>query len=432
MTRREKDDIIGTYVLIEPKGDVIMSPPRMVEALLPDRGRMFYLIDAKLDFIPEVKEFLDWKAATRRAPATIEAYCFRLCWFYRFLDQRGLNILEATPADLTEFVIWLCNPHRDVANLLVKHEPRPLQETSINLVLQAVGALYHFLVRRGILASSPMVYVEVPKGKWLTERDLLAHTRRGSTMVQRMELKLKKPNRLLPTISEKDFQVFLDSIHIDQKPNNDPCGFRDRLICLMLKEGGFRLGELSGMRLEDLAFGEQGVHVRFRANNENGARAKSGYGHDRFVHLPTDVLGLLDVYITEVWIEANPRTDHLWIVLKKEAKDRDGHARFGAALTLDAVEKMFQHYSKKSGVTIYPHALRHTHASELVRSYLRDGEPVDWKFIQERLGHASVVTTMQTYTHLTGEDRKLAYDSYLERKKRHGTASSGPNSTTLD
>jgi hypothetical protein len=31
---------------------------------------------------------------------------------------------------------------------------------------------------------------------------------------------------------------------------------------------------------------------------------------------------------------------------------------------------------------IHPHALRHTHATELVRSYLQAGESVDWKFVQ--------------------------------------------------
>src|SRR5258708_5043087 len=34
-----------------------------------------------------------------------------------------------------------------------------------------------------------------------------------------------------------------------------------------------------------------------------------------------------------------------------------------------------------------------------------------------RCNHASVVTTMQTYTHLTNEDRKHAYDKYAEKKK---------------
>lgn len=178
-------------------------------------------------------------------------------------------------------------------------------------------------------------------------------------------------------VSEQDFQTFIDSIHMGQDPNNDPPGFRDRLLCLMLKEGGFRIGEALGMRMEDLEFGKQGVHVRFRPDNENGARAKAGYGNDRFVHLPTDVLGLLDIYITEVWIEASPCTDHLWIVLKKEAKSRDGQPTYGTALNVAAVEKVFQYYSRKSGVLLHPHVLRHTHATALVRSNLQDGEAVD-------------------------------------------------------
>ena len=395
-----------------------MKIPRMIAADVPGRGRMYYLVDEMLDFVPEVKDFLDWKAATKRAPGTMKAYCARLAWYYRFLAHHQLGVLEATPSDLTEFVIWLCNPYRDVETVSPMHVPNPLTASSVNLILQAVGALYHFLVRRGHLDTSPVVYVDVPRGKWLTERDLLAHARHGPQCVQRAELKLREPETIPQTISEQDFKRFVDSIHLDNEPNGDPSGFRDRLICLMLKEGGFRLGELLGMRMDDLEFGKHGVHVRFRADNENGARAKAGYGRDRFMHLPDDILGLLDMYLTEVWIEANPRTDHLWIVLKKEARDRDGQSRYGAALSLPAVESMFQHYSKKSGVTIHPHLLRHTHATDLVRSYLKDGEPVDWKFVQERLGHASVVTTIQTYVHLTDEDRKYAYERYVEKRKK--------------
>ena len=347
----------------------------------------------------------------------MKAYCARLQWYYRYLSQHQLGVLEATPSDLTEFVIWLCNPYRDVETVSPMNVASPLTASSVNLILQAVGALYHFLVRRGHLDASPVASVDVPRSKWLTERDLLAHTRHGPPRVQRAELKLKEPEAIPRTISEQDFKRFVESIHLENEPNEDPSGFRDRLICFLLKEGGFRLGELLGMHVDDLEFGKHGVHVRFRPDNENGARAKAGYGRDRFVHLPDDVLGLLDVYLTEVWIEANPATSHLWIVLNKRARDRDGQSRYGAALSLPAVESMFEHYSKKSGVTIHPHLLRHTHATELVRSYLKDGEAVDWKFVQERLGHASVVTTIQTYVHLTDEDRKHAYDRYAEKRR---------------
>jgi len=102
------------------------------------------------------------------------------------------------------------------------------------------------------------------------------------------------------TISEQEFQTFLNALSDARSPRADPGGFRDRLICLKLKEGGFRLGELLGMRLSDLDFGKRGVHVRFRTNNENAARAKAGYGRDRFVHLPPPLLGLLDLYLTFV------------------------------------------------------------------------------------------------------------------------------------
>jgi len=405
--------------------DSASEAPRMIAADVPDRGRMYYLLDSQYDFIPDAKEFFDWKAATNRAPATMKAYCSRLLWYYRFLWQRNLCVLEATPASLTEFVIWLCNPYRDSTAVSPIHQASPLTASSVNLILQVVGAFYHFLVRRGKLSESPVRYVDVPRGKWLTERDLLAHTHRGRAVAQRMELKLKEPRRLPPTVSEQDFQAFIDSIHLGQDPNSDPPGFRDRLLCLLLKEGGFRIGELLGMRMEDLEFGKQGVHLRFRPDNENGARAKAGYGRDRFVHVPSDILGLFDIYLTEVWIEATPATSHLWIVLNKRAKSREGCSTYGAALTVAAVEKMFQYYSKRSGIVLHPHILRHTHATALARSYLQDGEAVDWKFIQERLGHASVVTTMQTYTHLTNEDRKWAYDRYQERRSQRAEQRTG-------
>jgi site-specific recombinase XerC len=138
-------------------------------------------------------------------------------------------------------VIWLCNPYRDAQIIAPIYQQSPLTATSVNLILQAVGSLYHFLVRRGRLAESPVVYVDVPRGKWL-----------------------KEPDQLPPTISEQDFQTFVNSIHMGENPNGDPTGFRDRLLCLMLKEGGFRIGELLGMHMDDLEFGKHGVHVRFR------------------------------------------------------------------------------------------------------------------------------------------------------------------------
>src|SRR5215210_1419237 len=202
-------------------GGAVMTPPRMVVADTPDRGRMPYLVDDDLDFIPEVKAFLDWKAATRRAPDTLHAYCYRLWWYYRFLHQHRLDVRAAGAADLTEFLIWLCNPHREAGNVAPIHTPSSLQASTVNQILQVVAAFYRFLVRRGVVTESPVVYVDVPRGAWLTERDLLAHTRRGAEArtVPRLELQLKEPRRRPATVSEREFRTFLESIRVGRRPS---------------------------------------------------------------------------------------------------------------------------------------------------------------------------------------------------------------------
>ncbi len=388
--------------------------PRLVKAVISNQEDRFYLVDQSLDFIPEVRQLVDQKVRTGCAPGTVRGFCIKLRWYYRFLYQKQLGVLEVKSSDLGDFVLWLSDSYRSGCNQF-----EPLQRSTINQILHAVASLYKSLVRHGHLTVSPVIYEEVPRN-WAAsaDQDLLAHTRRrGRQTVQRLAFKLKAIKSQPKTVSPDDFERFIQRIHIGTSPNSDPAGFRDRLIGVTLKETGLRCGELLGIRMEDLDFGSQGIHVRFRSDNENGSRAKAGYGRDRFVHLPPEIFGFLDIYVSEVWLNTNYCSDYLWLVLKKNAVNREGQSTFGRALTQSAVNEMFAYYSERSGIKIHPHMLRHTHATDLVRSYLSQGEPVDWKFIADRLGHSNVVTTMKTYVHLTKEDNKVAYKLYLTKKK---------------
>ena len=58
-----------------------------------------------------------------------------------------------------------------------------------------------------------------------------------------------------------------------------------------------------------------------------------------------------------------------------------------------------------------PHKLRHTHATELIRSGW------DAAYVQKRLGHANVQTTINTYVHLSNDDMKGKYLEYLQRRE---------------
>ena len=51
---------------------------------------------------------------------------------------------------------------------------------------------------------------------------------------------------------------------------------RDQLLILMLVETGFRIGEILGVdHTKDIDYQNHMVRVRFRDDNENGARAKN-------------------------------------------------------------------------------------------------------------------------------------------------------------
>ncbi|WP_157072305.1 tyrosine-type recombinase/integrase, partial [Legionella quinlivanii] len=84
-----------------------------------------------------------------------------------------------------------------------------------------------------------------------------------------------------------------------------------------------------------------------------------------------------------------------------------------APLTYPAVKKIFNILSKKCDFYIRPHMLRHTHASSLVKAGW------DMSLVQKRLGHASIETTINTYTHIDNKQMKDAFKSYLSTKENN-------------
>jgi integrase len=74
---------------------------------------------------------------------------------------------------------------------------------------------------------------------------------------------------------------------------------------------------------------------------------------------------------------------------------------------------MFRYYSHETGIPLHAHLLRHTHATELIRSGW------DASYVQVRLGHANVQTTINTYVHLDDADLSQKWRDYQERKQQH-------------
>lgn len=155
-----------------------------------------------------------------------------------------------------------------------------------------------------------------------------------------------------------------------------PTGLRNRAILELLAGAGLRASEVCGVYLRDVDW----EHRRLRI------RAEVGKGGREAV-LPLDER-------TFSWLERwKPERRHhakgnpwLFVTLK------------GTQLGRRYVWAMVSRYARKAGIEepVWPHRLRHTYATEL----LRDG--FDLREVQELMRHADVRTTM-IYTHVSPE-----------------------------
>jgi hypothetical protein len=186
-------------------------------------------------------------------------------------------------------------------------------------------------------------------------------------------------------------------------------------ILLLMREGGLRVGEVLGLWLQDIEFHRNGVWVRRRRGLDNDALAKSMRdGEQRFIDLSPGLMALLDHLV----LKHNFDTDHLFVVLKKTARDKRGRNTYVRPLNRHAVKAMFRHYSQKNEISLHAHMLRHAHATELIRA--------DWdvSYVQKRLGHAHIHSTM-TYVHLNDEDMEKKWQHFQEKRRDYSIDSGG-------
>lgn len=207
------------------------------------------------------------------------------------------------------------------------------QSVSVARKVSTLKSFFRFLVRRGIMTTSPAEEISLPKLP-------------------------KKIPRFLGV--DEAFQLM-----------EAAKSKRDSAILELLYGCGLRVGELVGLKRNDLDLDEGWIRVLGKGKKERmvplGSKAKLAL---------KDYLG--------------------------SGKHQDGTPLFPSVRT---VQRMVRHYSLKAGITkrTTPHALRHSYATHLLES------GADLRGIQELLGHSSLSTT-QRYTHVGVQQLMEVYD----------------------
>ena len=256
--------------------------------------------------------------------------------------------------------------------------------SSVNRKLAALTSFCEFHARRGVQLAGLLVTM-APAGKGSSAvtsyKRFLHHITKGNP-ARRRTIKLTAPAPRPQVLTAVQAQVILDACE----------HLRDRLLFAVLLDTGMRIGEALGLRHEDLDIAGRLVTVRPRVN-DNGARVKSG----RIRTIPTSA-ELMRLYVDYLNGEYGALdSDYIFVNLWGGAH--------GHPLSYSAVYDLVGRLRTRTGIEFGPHLFRHTYATWLLR------KGAGMESVKELLGHASIATTIDTYSHLSVEDARATLEA---------------------
>jgi integrase len=155
---------------------------------------------------------------------------------------------------------------------------------------------------------------------------------------------------------------------------------------------GLRASELRGLRWEDVDLKRGELHVRQRADRYNKLGSPKSHSGQRVVPLGPFVVNTL-----KEWKLACPKSESD-LVFPSSTGQIAYHANMWKALGPVMIAAGL---TDKAGQPKYAlHAFRHFYASWCINRKEDGGLELPAKVVQERLGHSSILMTMDTYGHL--------------------------------
>ncbi|MBI2918076.1 MAG: tyrosine-type recombinase/integrase [Chloroflexi bacterium] len=237
---------------------------------------------------------------------------------------------------------------------------------SVSLRLSALRSFFRYLVREGIVSTSP-----VGKG-----------------------FQLKREVRLPNFLSESEIRRL-----VENPPADTPLGLRDRALLELVYASGVRASEVTGLDLGQVSLGMRQVRVWGKGNKE------------RIALVGAPACRALAAYLEQGRPQlAGPRATNAVFLNNK-----------GGRLTVRGLELAVKKHARLAGLDesrVYPHLLRHTFATHMLEG------GADLRVVQELLGHSQLATT-QIYTHVSQAQAREVYLRSHPRAQKHGESGTG-------
>ncbi|MEO8214966.1 MAG: tyrosine-type recombinase/integrase, partial [Myxococcales bacterium] len=258
---------------------------------------------------------------------------------------------------------------------------------TISRKLSSLRAFFRLLVRRRLVAASPVAGLRGPK-----------HAHRLPAFLGKEEVGRLLDGKVIAPVA-------LDSGTSEGRAAGKAAialahaeRLRDEALFEVMYGAGLRVSEACNLDLPDIESSGGGSHVKVR----------QGKGRkDRVVPIGGKAVAALEAYwpVRQGWLAdggaKRPAGDRAAIFLTRRAR------RLGPR----AVRRLLSRRELATAVpAVSPHALRHSFATHLL------GEGADLRSIQEMLGHASLRTT-QRYAHVNIDHLMAVYDKAHPRSR---------------
>jgi integrase/recombinase XerD len=347
---------------------------------LADDSVTWIVLDDDHAPVQPILSYLKYLHNLDRSPNTIRATAHRLKLFWEYLRDERLCWKEIDIALLAAFIPWLRRPDPQVVSI-ARNEARRTNAT-IDLTLGTVHSFYSYHMRMGAIPELPLFTLALPhRGRYKPFLHGIAKSKPEAARVVSV-----KPERRLPkTLTREQVQRLLDAC----------THTRDRLLLALMYETGMRVGQCLGLTHADLSVEDATLHIVPRADNPNGARAKTR--SPRTIPLPEPVLHLYTDYLVDelgaMEVEALP--DFVFVNLWE--------GDIGRSMSYAAVMSLVKRLAKKTAIPFTPHMLRHTRATIWIKD-----DHLALPVVSRLLTHTSIQTTNDIYLHLDVSDLREA------------------------
>ncbi len=235
---------------------------------------------------------------------TLDAYRTDLLQFGRFLEAREVSALEASPADVADFLQQLATGNG---------EKPPASPATIHRKSACLRSFYRHLRRDGLLDTDPTATLSTPR-----------RSRKLPQVLTRGEIE-----RLL-----------------SQPRGTEPASLRDRALLEVMYACGLRASEAIGLELMDVDVQEGLLRARGKGSKE------------RIVPVGQAALKALRIYLERgrpALVKGAPEA-HLFVNFR------------GGQLTRQGLYKIVRRHAQTAGLAdrMSPHTLRHTFATHLL------------------------------------------------------------------